>query len=398
MRRVACCILFLSSLLPAQFEGTFTGKLPQGEMKLILTKGTGPLVRGEIHLFGAVLPLSGQIENGVLRGNVTIGVATGQFEAKRSGRQLALRVVTGDEVENFDLVSVSEAPAPASAAKSPTAPSGSSLLEDRRLGLRFRVPAGWIGRQTDSGFIMGSETQPGMIVVFPHAAATLETLKQGAADGWVDAEDQVNLTAAGQVRQIGSNGVAVELAGTVQTEKARARAIGLVSPFGSGLFIIAGTAEEKYGPQYAKLADQVAASVEFFKPEVPKEASTWTERFSGRCVAYMKSSYSSGPSYGGFSTGSGWSEKRYLYLFEDGRFQANGSFSGSFDSGGGFGSVGSGPQRQSGTWKVIDQAGQSHLVLEHAGSGRESFKLSRQGTQTFLDGRRWFVVSHQECK
>jgi hypothetical protein len=411
------CALFLSCLLlPAQpFEGTFAGQLPEGEMRLIL-RNAGETVDGELHALGAVLALRGQPQDGVLRGVVSLGDASGQFEARRSAGGLTLRLDVEGEVDEYELQAVGGAPAPGPAPApapgrstapsgaaspapqtQPAAPAGASQVEDRRLGLRFRIPEGWVGRQTEAGYLLGSNTQPGIIVVMPHTLTSVDALKQQAAQGWIDPADQVNLPAAGQVRQAGSNGVAVDLSGTVQADRAKAHAIGLVSPHGGGVFIVAGTSEEKYGPQYEQVTKQIAASFEFFPSEAPKEAEAWTERFRGRCVAYMKSDYSSGPSVGGFSTGSGWSEKRFLYLFPDGSFQATGSFSGSFDSGGGFGSVNTGPQNQSGAWKVIDQAGQSHLVLEHTGGGRETFALSRQGSQTFLNGRRWFVVSHQEC-
>ena len=295
-------------------------------------------------------------------------------------------------------------------------PASGKQFEDSRLGLRFRAPEGWIGQQSSAGFLLGSNTVPGMILVLPHTFGNLAQMRREAAEGWIDQSEQIHLPATGPVVDVGANRIAVELAGIVQGQRVKAHLVGLMSPSGGGILILAATDPSNYGARYAQLTGQIADSAQFSKPgtvqsavakaEAPrpgatkseaakppatKDAGIWTERFSGQCVAYMRSSSSGGSSY------SGWSEKRFLYLFEDGSFQAVGSFSGSFDTSAGFGSFGNGPQRQAGKWNVTDQGGQSHLVLTHSGAEKESFTLSRQGTQTFLNGRRWFVISHQEC-
>ena len=38
----------------------------------------------------------------------------------------------------------------------------------KELGLQFTIPNGWVGQESEGGFIMGHETTPGMIMILLH--------------------------------------------------------------------------------------------------------------------------------------------------------------------------------------------------------------------------------------
>jgi hypothetical protein len=51
---------------------------------------------------------------------------------------------------------------------------------------------------------------------------------------------------------------------------------------------------------------------------------------------------------------------------------------------------------QEGRWRVVDRNGQAMLeLLPNSGNG-ELIRLGREGTKTFLNGTRWFVVGINE--
>ena len=53
---------------------------------------------------------------------------------------------------------------------------------------------------------------------------------------------------------------------------------------------------------------------------------------------------------------------------------------------------------QSGQWAIIGQAGQPALQLRHSTGDVETFILSTDGSKTYLDGKRWFVVENTVCQ
>lgn len=156
---------------------------------------------------------------------------------------------------------------------------------------------------------------------------------------------------------------------------------------------MAGTDAGSYGPQYAQMAESIARSMAFSKPQAPPEAAMWKQKLTGMRVAYFKSGGSTdlGGSYS-------WSDKRNIDLCSDGAFQSEGGFQGSLGTASASAIIDPGSQSQSGQWAIVGQAGQPALQLRHASGGFESFVLSTDGSKTFLDGVRWYVIENPTCR
>ncbi len=117
-------------------------------------------------------------------------------------------------------------------------------------------------------------------------------------------------------------------------------------------------------------------------------AGMWTQRLSDKKLVYM-SSYSSSGGSGGYS-----SEKK-IYLAADGRYAFRSSSSVSVYVPGANGGS-SGQSQDEGRWRVIEPTGQPVLELTSQKGVVERIALSMNGSQTFLNGRRWFVVGINE--
>ncbi len=104
----------------------------------------------------------------------------------------------------------------------------------------------------------------------------------------------------------------------------------------------------------------------------------------------MNSYYSSGGSYGGYSTGGGYSDKEIIDLCAQGYFNFSSSNSMSFDTGGGFGSSNS-SDKGAGKWIVVNDAqGQDILELTYYNGKVQNYTLTVDGTKTMLNGYRYF--------
>jgi hypothetical protein len=59
----------------------------------------------------------------------------------------------------------------------------------------------------------------------------------------------------------------------------------------------------------------------------------------------------------------------------------------------GMGGSSSGRESGAGTWRIISRGGRVMLLLSGSDGTREEFALTRNGTQTFLNGVRAFVTT-----
>jgi hypothetical protein len=103
--------------------------------------------------------------------------------------------------------------------------------------------------------------------------------------------------------------------------------------------------------------------------------------------------------FNGYSSGSsgGYNSERKLYLARDGSYAFRSSSSVSvYVSGANGGSAGQ--NSDEGQWRVIEHAGNKPVLeLNSKKSGqREVIELSSNGSATFLNGRRWYVVGINE--
>jgi hypothetical protein len=114
----------------------------------------------------------------------------------------------------------------------------------------------------------------------------------------------------------------------------------------------------------------------------------WTQHLNDKKLVQF-SGYNSGYGSGGYS-----SEKK-LYLASDGSYAFRSSSSVSVYVPGATGSS-AGRSGQDGRWRVIEQGGQPLLELLASDGTKELIRLSMDGSKTFLNGNRWFVVGINE--
>ncbi len=114
-------------------------------------------------------------------------------------------------------------------------------------------------------------------------------------------------------------------------------------------------------------------------------AREWSTRLSGQMLTIL-SGYTSSGSSGGMTS------RADLTLLRDGQFtyRRSSSVSISVD---GLGGSSSGRQATTGSWRIVSRGGRSILALTGRDGTREEFALTRNGTQTLLNGTRVFVTT-----
>jgi hypothetical protein len=257
------------------------------------------------------------------------------------------------------------------------------------LGISFTIPNGWVGQENESGYAMGSYTEPGIILVLPHQTGNFEQLKEEARQG-IEDDQGTSLVLQGEIRDFLSNGIQADYQGSISFQPAKAHAVGLINPHGAGITIIAMTTTDQFSAVHQNLVEEIARSVKFVEVEVKESSSQWSDMLKNARLTYMNSYSSSSGSYDGYSTGGGYSDKIEIDLCAKGYFNHSSSSSMSFDTGGGFGSSHDSGQG-SGTWKVIVNAsGQDVLQLNFYSGEVYEYVLSLQDNKTYLNDRRYF--------
>lgn len=280
----------------------------------------------------------------------------------------------------------------------PVTPSNAPLtvsrdeVGDKSLGFKFTAPAGWEAQSTGSGYLLGSRTEQGFILVLMHAYSTVAQLKSAAQEGLADANG-INLQVNGAARPFGSGGITVDFSGRIQSQAARGRAISLLSPFGGGITIMGATGQAAYSDNFAGYVESIAQTVVFARPEIPPVAEQWRQQLSNCRLTYLWSYYSGGTGDGSYV---GESQQTTIDLCAQGFFRFSDNNQMAVDGGNTFGAnasgFGGGSNQGNGTWKIAAQGLQPVLVLTFYDGRVQEYRLSQQDGKTFLDDKRFFLT------
>jgi hypothetical protein len=262
----------------------------------------------------------------------------------------------------------------------------------KELGLQFTIPEGWVGQESQTGFVMGHTSIAGLVLITTHNYSG-EQLIQEARKGIADNQG-TQLQLSGDLEVLNDHTIGGEFQGTLEWQAARAFIVGLANPDGMGISIMAMTTAEQYNHSYRDLALRVMASVQFSKPETGPVVEEWKKYLSGVKLTYMES-YSS-PSYTDGGVSGFYENKEKIDLCDKGYFNHYSynlvSVEGQSANDGTLVHASDGGQKYgNGTWEIEAGTGGSAILrlLFHDGRSLE-YTLSEKDDKTFLNGYRYF--------
>lgn len=375
-----------------QASDPWTGTFVNAEIRLVLAPA-GDRYVGRATLEGQVYPVSARkTAADTIEGTYSDAGEEVAFRAVLKGDRLT--VTTGDEV--ILLMREVEAAPEKPKAAAPAAGTSSGALGDRAWGIQFRPPTGWAGRKAGGLFVLGSDTHKGAILVMPHEATSLDELRAAAREGLAEGEG-TRLKLVGQPVALGKEGLGAEFTGTLEGKPAKAYAIGLLSPHGTGAVILAVVEPGSYSKAYPEFARAIASSTRFSRPEAPPVIGEWKRDLSGWRLTYLWSYFSGGGS-GAYVGGS---QRTEIDLCPQGFFRYRDSSSLSADGGLGSGVNVSGTQQGKdqgqGQWEVL-QRGTTPLLRLTFHDGRvQEYELAFRERKLYLNGKRFFRGERADC-
>ena len=270
----------------------------------------------------------------------------------------------------------------------------SGLKEFPSLGISFTIPNGWVGQENEMGYVMGSYSEPGILLAMTHQTSDLAQLRSEASAGVAD-QQGTQLILASDIATFDSDGIEAHYTGTISYQPARAFAVSLINPKGPGITLIYMTSTEMFKDAALDLVRSTARSFKFTKVKAqtvnnPGDPSNtnWNAKFQNARLTYMNSYYSSGGSYGGYSTGGGYSDQEIIDLCGQGYFKFRSSSSMSVDTGGAFANSNS-RGKGAGSWKIVNR---NILELTFHNGEVKQYVLTSQDGKTMLNGYRYYCT------
>jgi len=267
-------------------------------------------------------------------------------------------------------------------------------IQQPQWGVTFTMPDGWVGQQGGEGYLFGSHTERGFVLILPHQYNTLEALRAEAQKG-LDDGFGTRLDVEGTIQSFGERGLAAALQGQVEGQPAKAYVVSVLSPSGGGVTVLSAVEPAYYTEAVARRTEQIARSIEFTAPASSSPAgSDWAASLKGSRLTYMYSYYSGGAS--GDYVGA--SEETIIDLCSAGHFFYSGSHSLAVDGGTGSGynasGYGGGRDQGHGRWTVVQQGGQPTLQLAFSSGDVSSYTISYPEEELHLNGERFYWTTH----
>ncbi len=256
------------------------------------------------------------------------------------------------------------------------------------IGVSFLIPEGWVGQETQAGYMLKSETMAGFILINKNQVSDINILLNDAQQGFVN-NNANYLQLVGNVENFNATGVGATYQGALEGIPAKAYMVSVLNNIGLGVSIMATTTPEYYSNAYRQLCIDIASSVAKQQTEVIANQTQQTKKSKRKNESEK---YFAGARLSYINSGDGYSTKIIIDLCEQGFFHHS-----SYDSmavtvgnvSGGYGDENSG----AGIWSIIESTNQ-HPILRlkfHKGKILEYY-ITFDGSKTYLDNRRYFRV------
>lgn len=367
--------LLLNSALVAQSDDPFAGSFTNQQYNIGLRlEKVRAGYSGEFIYQGERYPLTGFRIAGLLTGEYTFQGRRVAFTILRRNESFTL-TSEGIELPLVRGIPTNPTPEPTSPALPQPAGGGGTILRDPLGAYTCEIPSNWTSTPENGGFILRNTGTPVTIVLSSHQENDIDRAISQAADIKNPAE---NTDIRVRARKLDARTAYALFQGTARNQPVNLELITVFAPDGGGLVVTINYGNFSPNPEFLPVARSIAASARFIRSETTAIARQWLERLRGKKLLFLQTD-----SYG--------SQRVDINLFANGSYDYQ-SNTGMMSQGGvGTGTYG-GLNRDSGSWKVVQQGGTPTLVLSGS-SGTSSYSLAPGATaqQLRLNNRRYFI-------
>jgi hypothetical protein len=178
-------------------------------------------------------------------------------------------------------------------------------------------------------------------------------------------------------------GLVVDIQAIIDRKLMQGIAASYIGNNGQGMVVVISASSDNWD-KLAPVAEKIAASVKFVEYSAGPDALDWYYMLAGTRLSLRGSV-------------NDMRRREDIYFCSDGSFKHRMSSSASteLDSGSTYGFSAT---TRSGSWKVMDDAGKSRLILRYGNGREESAIIEDRNGQTFLDNQRFYMMRNNRCR
>jgi len=211
-----------------------------------------------------------------------------------------------------------------------------------------------------------------------------DTAKDYLQQGYQD--ERIAIVSVNELEEINvdnGKGLLVDIQGIIERKLMQGIAGSYIGNNGQGMVVVISASSDDWD-KLAPVAQKIAASVKFVEYSAGPNALDWYYMLAGTRLSLRGSADDT-------------KRREDIYFCSDGSFRHRMSRSASreLDSGSAYGFS---ARTRSGSWKVMEDAGKSHLILRYSNGREESAIIEDRSGQTFLDDQRFYMMNNNRCR
>lgn len=256
------------------------------------------------------------------------------------------------------------------------AQSNSETIKDEASGYSFKIPEKWSVTKTNGGAVLVNEAKTANIVVKPHNYKDFDSMIQ--TEGGIEKD---GFTQVGKTSSFAGGGKHFRAYKNANGQSIIVDTIFMVSEYGGGVIVAAISTNQQSAETAFNGAFEVVRTMIFSKPKLSAQSSNLKSLFSGKKLTY-------------FYTGNGYSESRKIWLCPSGTYISRSESSSNSQIG-----TGATAGSSQGTWTIKETGLSVFLILNSNKGDFNQFEISKRqaSNEIGLNGKRFFVESHNEC-
>lgn len=267
-------------------------------------------------------------------------------------------------------------------------------------GFEIRLPGDFeLLRAEGGGYLIGSNTIPGVVLVYANPQLTEAEIEQGARDGYADDTMALTPTGAAISLQAGEGrGKRVPVSGTLDGQSVQGYLAGYTTGRGAGLTLAALTTPDSW-PQLEAHAATMSSDVRLYTPEVSPKLQQARQSLAGNSLVWASNSSNVSMNSDGYYTGSAVNAFEAWHCCAGGRGRYEGSRATSMQGAGIFGGSDSGQGAFDGQWSLDAQGDDYLLTFRFDDGSSQSWQVRVDANENvYVDGRRVQVKQDSICQ
>jgi len=267
-------------------------------------------------------------------------------------------------------------------------PQEKNVIAFDDLGFQFSIPHEWEGRETESAYILTSQTEQGFVSISTLPFTNITELKR-QINGGIKKGNGFFLAPIDQIESINANRLQGKFSGLINFSPVIAYIIIVRGDQQQMVMIMAAVSKENYSNKYELLADEITESFTFFQPIMPSMIDEYKAMLNNAKLTFIESD---DPSGSGVSTG--YQTKTIIDLCREGYFNFY-----DFRSNGMTSAFSADDNKGAGQWNIIkDDNGEIVLQLMYYDGEIYEYNLEYINGKIFLDGDHYLKTTEGDFK